>query len=130
MRVGLVALAALSGCAVPVEEAFEPIPVRVVRLASAESAEQAKRVELLFERPAAPHRELARLHALGNPGTHIRYVYGELREEAAALGADALIVREAREKVQPPAAPLTIGRPAAVIGGVLYEVEATAIEYR
>ncbi len=46
------------------------------------------RVDLLYAAPPVAHRELAHLHARGT---------GELRKEAAALGADALVVLEVRE---------------------------------
>jgi hypothetical protein len=49
----------------------------------------AQQVDLLYALPAAPHRELARLHA--------RHV-AALREKAAGLGADALVLLEAREE--------------------------------
>jgi hypothetical protein len=47
----------------------------------------AVRVDLLYAVPAAAHRELAHLHGR----------QGELRKQAAALGADALVVLKARE---------------------------------
>ncbi len=111
-------------------EAYQPVPVEVQRLRGPATPAQAPRVELLYAVPAAPHRELARLHARGAPGLNVRYVYGELREEAAALGADALVLVDVREEVRPPLrAPLSIGRPASLAGGVLYEIRALAIEY-
>ena len=49
----------------------------------------AQQVDLLYALPSAPHRELARLHA--------RHV-GALREKAAGLGADALVLLDASEE--------------------------------
>lgn len=126
----LVAAAGAAGCAAPVPESFQPVAVQAVRLSAPLTPVQVDHVAILYSAPKRAHRALARLHARGRPGLHIAYVYGELREEAAALGADALVIREAREEVRPPpSVPLLTGRPATVIGGVLYDVEATAIEY-
>lgn len=53
--------------------------------------------QLLYERPDRPHEVIARVQVRGRPGTHVAYVYDDLRHEAGALGADA-VVRTAQRR--------------------------------
>ena len=51
---------------------------------------------LLAEAPQRAYQEIGRVVVRGEPGTHRRLVYQELRRKADALGADAVIELDAR----------------------------------
>jgi hypothetical protein len=83
----LAAAAALGACAAP------------------ESRVERDRIPLLTERPERPHEVIASVEARGFPGTHLAYVYDDLRRKALALGADAVVRVEERthtDAVPPP----------------------------
>jgi hypothetical protein len=83
-------------------------------------------VAVLNARPTADHREIARLEGGGHEFEEVSQVLGRLREEAAWLGADAIVVLQSGYRFEPhprvgvhqpylygyPDPPLTLGDPA------------------
>ena len=49
-------------------------------------------VKIIFEKPARPYEVIGPVSALGAPAAQERAVYDMLRQQAATLGADAVLV--------------------------------------
>lgn len=61
-------------------------------------------VDILFEKPRRPYREIALLESRGMVGDGEAQLWQDAREKAQALGADALIRLEVYRTVVPPVA--------------------------
>lgn len=58
-------------------------------------------VAVLDEPPSSPHREIARIEGGGHEYEEVSQVLGRLREEAAWLGADAIVVVRSGYRFEP-----------------------------
>lgn len=74
----------------------------MVRLAPELKLPPSQSVEILFEKPERPYRELALLETRGLVGDTEVQLWQDARAHAQALGADALIRLELDKTVQPP----------------------------
>ena len=84
----------VSGCAT--------VSTQVVRFESAVQLAPTQDVEILFEKPQRPYREIALLESRGMVGDGEAALWQDAREKAQALGADALIRLEVDKTVQLP----------------------------
>lgn len=105
-----------------------PVLTACTSVADSAPARAAAPVALLGEPPARAYRELGRVEVRGLPGSPRRTVHDELRAQARALGAQAVIVQRDVKNYRLP--PLTANpRPTSTVGGVYYEVAGIAIRY-
>lgn len=85
---------AVSGCA--------SVSTQVVRLDPALTLAASQSVEILFEKPRRPHREIALLESSGMVGDGEVALLEDAREKAQALGADAIVRLDLEKTIHPP----------------------------
>lgn len=93
---GRVAFYFMAACLLPLPSCLLPTPrerIRIERLALENFPAKARAadVEILPKDPSKPFVSIARIHAQGVLGSSMTALLEEIQEQAAALGADALI---------------------------------------
>ncbi|HET7596662.1 MAG TPA: hypothetical protein VFK15_07000 [Burkholderiales bacterium] len=95
-------VALLAACCVLLLAACATVSTEVVSLAPELKLPPSQNVEILFEKPARPYREIALLETRGLIGDTEVQLWQDARAKAQALGADALIRLELDKTVQAP----------------------------
>lgn len=78
------------------------VSTQVVRLDPALKLPSSTNVEILFEKPRRPYREVALLESSGMVGDGEVALLEDAREKAKALGADAIVRLEVEKTIHPP----------------------------
>lgn len=123
-HVSLVALAyALAGCAAN--------ELAVTRPANAPTYAPTQVVEMLDRPPTRPYTEIGVIDAPGEPGALRTQVIAQIRDKAAALGADAVILQDV-SRVAPSSQRLNpaTGQYESTGGQLVPAYKGTAIKYR
>lgn len=89
-------------CAALIIGGCATVSTRVVPLAPELKLAPSQSVDILFEKPKRPYREIALLESRGMVGDTEGQLWQDARAKAQALGADALIRLEVDKTIVPP----------------------------
>lgn len=114
---------ALAGCA--------PTELAVTRPANAPTYAPTQVVEVLDQPPSRPYIEIGVIDAPGEPGALRTQVIAQIRDRAAALGADAVILKDV-SRVSPSSQRLNpaTGQYESTGGQLIPAYKGTAIKFR